>query len=793
MSEARDLEELLEFHKIRGLLKSFAVSSLGQALFDEAQMFLRKEEVESALAEVSEFKAILETDATFPLDALWDVRPALESARVAGALLPVEALAHIAQNLGTARRVRGYLRKRSRTYPHLAQRAAAIQAFGELEKQISTKIAFDTLEVKDSASAKLASLRKQIARAEQQARKAVEKLVKVYADKGLLQDAVVTFREGRLLLPVRAEHRGKVKGWVYDQSASGSTCFIEPQEAVEWNNKINDLRLEEAREVETILRELTDAVRPVVDELLETLNVLAHLDFVRAKARFAGRFRCTAPEINSKMSIRLLQGRHPLLLNKKSEDEVVPLDLRLGEEFNTLVITGPNAGGKTVALKTVGLFALMIRYGLPLPCHPDSSFPVFRRIFADIGDFQSIEQDLSTFSSHIKKMQHILARADDETLVLVDEIGVGTDPDEGAALAVAFLEELTRRGTRTVVTTHHGALKSFAYNTPGVENGSMEFEASTLAPTYRFRLGLPGSSYAIEISKRLGIEERVLQRARELLGSEKTRLENLILDLETRVQESQKLAEKLEMEKTRLEGLTKLYKERYETIKRRESELKKKALAESETILKQANAAIERAVRMIKEGQAGREVVAEARKLVAEQKARIAAEKKKLRQAEKEPAVQPVGEIAVGARVLWQPHNSVGTIVAVAEGEKKVLLQVGSLKVWVPVTELAAAGEREPAGKRSASVKVSAAPKDDVLPEVDLRGETLEDALARVDKFLDDALLAGWNQVRIIHGKGTGVLRKGIAEFLDKHPRVKSHKMAAWNEGDLGVTVVEFS
>jgi DNA mismatch repair protein MutS2 len=368
---------------------------------------------------------------------------------------------------------------------------------------------------------------------------------------------------------------------------------------------------------------------------------------------------------------------------------------------------------------------------------------------------------------------------------------VGTDPDEGSAMAVAVLEELTRRGAKTIVTTHHGALKEFAFNTPGVENGSMEFEMETLRPTYRFRMGAPGSSYALEIAQRLGLPDQLLVRSRELIGSEKGNLERLILDLERKVQESEKLAQQLDLEKTRLEGLTNLYQERYGAIKKEERALKEKALRESEQILRQANAAVEKAIKEIRERQAEHEAITQAKQLIETEKANVAAAIQNLGGEHTTIESKAPSHLQTGDEVFWHTHRATGRVVEDYDGLGKVLIQVNNLKFRVPIDELSERNVTPRPAKPATPVAVQTAAKSDVLPEINLLGCTLDEAISKTDKFLDDALLAGWNQVRIIHGKGTGVLRKGLAEFLEKHPRVKSKKMGAWNEGDLGVTVVE--
>lgn len=784
-----ELFSLLEFDKVVAHLKQLTISEMASERFDDLPYMSEKAAIERTLTETTELQAVLEHDSPFPLQQLWDVRADLETAAIEGHFLKPHALIFIAQNLQTSWQVRIFLQKRAELYPSLWKHAEQIANLKHLEAEILAKIDPQTRELRDSASPKLSQIRKDIARKEEQVRRVLEAQFKTYAQRGFLQDDVVTFREGRLVLPVKLENRDRVKGLVHGHSASGSTLFIEPFEAVEINNDIHRLRGEEALEIERILRALTAALRNELPALRQNLSALIHLDFVQAKARFAKLLDCSRPALNESNAIDIVQGRHPLLALRKGGAGVVPLNLKMGGDIKTLVITGPNAGGKTVTLKTVGLFALMTQCGIPIPAHPDSRMPVFETMFADIGDFQSIEQDLSTFSSHVQRIQTIFTQATERSLVLIDEIGVGTDPDEGSALAVAVLEELTRRGCLTIVTTHHGALKEFAFNTAGVENGSMEFDQETLQPVYRFRMGLPGSSYALEICQRLGVAGDVLDRARQLIGAEKGNLERLIMDLEQKAQESEKLISELNIEKTRLDGLIKLYKDRYDAIIQQEKQLKEKALVEAQAIIRRANAAVEKAIKEIREGQAQHEAIRRAKQLLSDESKKVEGGLQTI-SPKKPEAVQPL-TLSSGEEVLWKKQNATGVILSERDENGKVLIQVKQLKFWVPAEELAPASKVRREKKPAGSVSIHAETKSAVLPEINLLGNTLEEAVAKVDKFLDDALLAGWSQVRIIHGKGTGALRKGIAEFLEKHPRVKSKKIGAWNEGDLGVTVVE--
>ncbi|MFQ5637320.1 MAG: endonuclease MutS2 [bacterium] len=794
MSDPAELYDLLEFNKILQLLSRFVMSDFAKTHIEEIHFVRDKKTIEILLTEVTELRDLIEHDEPFPLDSYDDIRHDLNAAAVPGHFLQPAALVRVIRVLSVAAKVRAYLSKRRKSSPLLWVHAEKITELKHIQREVQRNIDLKTLEVKDSASDRLSQLRKAISHAEQNVRAVVEKALKTYSAKGYLQESLMTFRDGRFVLPLKLDYKGQVKGLVIDESASGATLFIEPFESVEINNKIRRLKIEERREIERILQELTARLRPEIENIRHNLMALSQLDFIQAKALFARELNCSQPALNDHNLIHIREGRHPLLVMRDHGGEkVVPLNLKIGDGFHTLVITGPNAGGKTVALKTIGLFCLMVQTGIPVPVSPDSQMAVFETVFADIGDFQSIEQDLSTFTSHMQKMKTILQSAGSKSLVLVDEIGVGTDPEEGSAIAVAFLEELNRRHVISIVTTHHGALKEFAYNTGGVENGCMDFDVETLQPTYRFRVGIPGSSYAIEIAKRSGISEPVLARCRELVGAEKGKLENLIGELERHVSESEKLTEKMNVEKTRQQGLAKLYKERYEKLKRYEKSLKAKAAAEADEILQLANARIERAVKEIKEGHASQEAIKRAKKTVADEKAKIAVARAEINADEPEPDLAPLQKVDLGEHVYWRRQNSHGKVISGVDGAGKVLIEVDNFKFRVPLGELqlSTMPEEPQRQKRRTSVKIETSPKSDVLPEISLRGQSLEEAIANTDKFLDDALLAGWQTVRIIHGKGAGILRKGIADFLKSHPRVKSKKMGAWNEGDIGVTVVE--
>lgn len=786
-----DLRRLLDYTPVLDLIKGAALSPFASEALGDLRFMQHKGEIEIELTRVCELRDILINAAPFPLQ-VQNIEGDLEIAGVDGNLLSCEALVRIADTLATCRKLRDYLAKRKDANPELWGIALKIATYKDLEHELAAKVDFQAVQLKDTASPTLNQIRKEIARAEQAARKTLDNLFRKYAEKGYMQDSAMTITDGRLVFPVKSEHKNRIKGVVHNQSATGATFFIEPLESLQINNEIQHLKTRENREVERILRQLTALIHAELPGVRKNFNILVQFDVIHAKATFARDFNCVQPSFNDNNTIYILEGRHPLLrLHKKTADQVVPLNIKIDGDIKTLIISGPNAGGKSVAMKTVGLFALMLQSGIPIPAEPDSSMPVFDEIFADIGDFQSIEDDLSTFTSHIKGLCRILQDANSHSLVLLDEIGVGTDPNEGSALSIALLEELTRRGCKTLATTHHGNLKVFAFESDGVENGSMELDPETLQPSYRFKAGVPGSSYALEISRRMGLPENILSRSQEILGEKKYRVDRMLMELDKKSQKSQKLVDKLELDKIRLEGLSRLYRDKLEAVNREERMRRQEALEKAQAVLEASNALIEKTVREIREKQADKVAISSAKHAIKQQKDRILEELDELDETGFEDKPSTSFTLANGMDVLWKTQNKVGTIIKIQEGEEKVLLQVGSMNFWVPRRELAPAPQTKARQPARASVRIDTAPKSDVLPEIDVRGHLLDEAVEKVDKFLDDAVLAGWGEVRIIHGKGTGALRRGLADFLETHARVKNKKIGAWNEGDLGVTIVE--
>jgi DNA mismatch repair protein MutS2 len=782
---------LLELDKILEQIAGVALCPISAEQIRALRPLAEASQIQRRLDEATEMRAVLDFDEHFPLNAFPDLRPALQHLGIANRSLEIHQLIELAQFLANVRRVSHYLIARREKYPLLAEIAQPLTALQEVETAIENAISFTDGSIKDSASPVLARVRKEIRRAMAEARERLQSIVKKLAARDMLQEEVITFRDGRLVLMLKDEYRARVPGLVHDESASGRTLFVEPMESVEMNNRIRQLQSAEREELERILLELSNRLRLHLPKVQENLARLVQLDAIHAQAHFSRQLDGAAAQLQKDGRLKLAGARHPLLLlsSKKARAQVIPLDLELGGETVTLILTGPNAGGKTVTLKTVGLLALMTLCGLHIPAQPESEMPIFRRIFVDIGDRQSIEEDLSTFTSRLARVVEILRHAREGDLVLVDEIGSGTDPEAGAALAIAVLQELTRRRGMTLVTTHHGALKTFAHETPGVANGSMAFDRETLRPTYQFRPGVPGASYAFEIAARLGLQQEVIETASRFVGKEKGNIESLLAELEAKLEEQRQSAEKLKLEETRYTALAKLYEDRLNALKSQERELKQKAVAESEAIVQRANAAIEKAVREIREQAASREAIQSAKKELQAVQQEIAQEKRQL-PAEAPAAEAPLQEARPGMRVKWLKQNAAATVLEPPDSSRRVLVEVGTLRARVPLAELrlhqaASQARLEPLPK----IRGSDAPA--TLPEIDLRGMRVDEALAAVDKFLDGALLAGWNEVRLIHGKGTGALRQSISNFLKKHPQTQRFHEAAMGEGDYGVTVVE--
>jgi DNA mismatch repair protein MutS2 len=774
---------VLELDSVLERIRQFAASEPGARRLYELPFHTEPRVLSGELQRVTEMRDLFRYDDPFPLLPFPDLAPQIKRVRVQGALLTGPELILVRDLIMTARKVRRFVLSRREKYALLSSLAESLVSLEPLESEIGSCLE-PTGEVKDSASHVLARIRREMSHQRDVIRRRLEHLLRSMVKAGYAQEESLTLRDGRLVIPMKDAHQGRLKGVVVDQSASGATVFMEPIEALELGNGLRRLELQERQEIERILGELTGLVAADSQGIATDLEVLTDLDGLAARAKYSISVGGNPARLSEDRSLDVREARHPLLLLKHRSEEVVPLSLSLGGDVTTLVITGPNAGGKTVALKTVGLLALMNQHGLHVPAGEETRLPVFASVFADIGDRQSIEEDLSTFSSHIRNLGAILENAEADSLVLLDEIGSATDPAEGGALAMGILKTLTERRTKTVATTHIGLLKVFAHDEPGVENGSMAFDQGTLKPSYRFQPGIPGSSYAFEIAERYGFQEAILRRARSYMEEDRGRLDRLVFDLEDKLKKTETLHREAEIRESRYNGLVALYESKLERMQAEAEERKKGILGEAEELLREASAMKERVLKELRESRGDPDV---ARVLHKE----IEAKRKQAADQRSEPVRGSAkGTVAEGGWVTWRGHHGAGRVVSAPDRNGRVLVEWNDVRVRI------AAGELDPIAEPRRDAAPAGLIRLDVerpsSDEIDLRGRTVDEAIALLDRHLPDAVSAGFAGARIIHGKGTGVLRREIGKYLETHPLVRSQRLGGWTEGDTGVTIVEF-
>ena len=769
---------VLEYPKILEMLARLAMTEPGRARARALRPSADAQQVEAMQRQTEEALTAYAYHGGSPMAYFTDVSQYLQLAKV-GATLSMKALLAIAENLRAARTVRAALVSDREDMRLLSEMASTLATNRPLEEEIFNAILSED-EMADRASADLYDIRRHIRTLNDKVRERLNAIIRSSTMQKYLQDTIVTMRNGRYVLPVRADSRQFVPGLVHDQSGSGSTLFIEPAAVVEIGNDLKQWSAKERQEIERILGEFSDRVAPEVDLYRHNIEVLAEIDMIFARAALAREMRASPPKINREGRINLMRARHPLI----DPEKVVPITLWMGEGFTTLVVTGPNTGGKTVTLKTVGLFALMAQSGMQLPAAYASEIAIFDEVFADIGDEQSIEQSLSTFSSHMTNIVAILANVTPRSLVLFDELGAGTDPTEGAALAMAILERLLKSGVRTLATTHYSELKAFALSTPGVENASVEFDVQTLRPTYRLSIGVPGKSNAFEISRKLGLSEEVIAQASEHLTRDQIRFEDVIAGAEYHRQiaeKERKLAEQAHLETQKLrEEAERLQRE---IAARRDSELKK-AREQARRVLTDAQRESERLIGELKKKGAGvREH--ELHQLRAQLQGALDQTSETIAPAPSDAAAP--SDLKVGDAVLLVNLNARGQVLTAPDAKGELSVQAGALTVKVNLRDVRRAAPEKP--KKAAGAHVTLAAHA-VETECDVRGMNLEDALFAVDRFLDGAVLNHLGQVSIIHGKGTGVLRGGVQKHLRQHPAVKEFRLGRYGEGEDGVTMV---
>lgn len=782
----------LEYGKIIERLQQFAGSEPGKRLCAELKPQTELSVIRSLQTETSDALARILKKGGLSFHGLPEIGGTVKLLEVGSSLLAAELL-KISSVLTATLRVKQYgTGGQEETEDSLSERFSLLEPLVALNNEIQRCILSEE-EIADDASAGLKQVRRQMHLVNDRIREQLSSIVNAQDNKLMLQDALVTMRNGRYCLPVKQEYHGKFSGMIHDRSSKGSTVFIEPMAVVKLNNELAELAEKEKAEIEKILAELSAYAAEHVENLAYNMQTLTELDFIFARAALSKGMKAVEPKFNENGYINIKKGRHPLI----DAHKVVPIDIYLGGEFSLLVITGPNTGGKTVSLKMVGLLTLMGQAGLHIPAFDGSELAVFHDVFADIGDEQSIEQSLSTFSSHMTNTVSILEKADEHSLVLFDELGAGTDPTEGAALAMAILTHLHRKGIRTMATTHYSELKIFALSTEGVSNACCEFSVETLRPTYRLLIGIPGKSNAFAISKKLGLSERIIEEARGFIGVKDQSFEDVIADLERKRLATERDAEEAAKRLAEAEKLRQKLTEKNERLDAAKERVLREANEQAKDILQEAKDYADATIKKFNKWEqsgAGRDMELERaglREKLGEKENLLAVKRKKNHKQKKQLAAE---EIKVGDTVHVLSLNLTGTVATLPNAKGELYVQMGALRTQVSLKDIEPAEpEQEPEKKtRTETGKIKMSKSMSISPECNLIGMRVDEALPVLEKYLDDAYLAHLPQVTIIHGRGTGALRDAVHQYLKRVRYVKSYRVGAFGEGDHGVTIVEF-
>lgn len=781
----------LEYNKIISRLVSFACSDGAKQILHKLEPMTDIDKINTALDYTNDALTRVYQKGSVDFSRIKDIRGSIARLKVGSSLNALELL-NISMLLECAARIKGYYEQRADSIQPLIDMLDPVTLLNNAIK----KCIISEDEISDDASANLRSIRRQKNIAADRIHTELNKILNSPSTRTYLQDYVITTRQGRFCLPVKAEYKSLMPGMVHDQSSTGSTVFIEPAAVVKLNNDIRELELKEQAEIEVILADLSAKAAEYTDSLLSDYEILTNLDCIFAKALLSRHFNCSRPVMNNKGIVNIKKGRHPLI----EPHTVVPIDIYLGTDFNLLIITGPNTGGKTVSLKTVGLLTLMAQAGLNIPALEHSDIAVFDNIFADIGDEQSIEQSLSTFSSHMTNTVDILKKADSNSLILFDEIGAGTDPTEGAALAIAILDSLHRRNITTMATTHYSEIKMYALTTDGVENACCEFDVQSLRPTYRLLIGVPGKSNAFAISKKLGLSDNIINDASRRLDSEDIKFEDLVTDLEQSRVTIEREREELNEYKAQIAQLKSELTKKTERLDERTDNIIRKANEEAARILKDAKEYADKTINaMNKHGMTVKEL--EKHRSAIREKMNKRQEKLKIEPANNisEHKAHDISEFKVGMHVKVLTMNVIGTVSQIHKNKNQVTVLVGSLSTKMDIKNLAILkGYKDPAETSSkpkgagGSGKIKMSKSSSVSSEINLLGYTVDEAIAVLDKYLDDAYIARIPQVRIVHGKGTGALRSGITSYLHGVHYIKEFRLGQIGEGAEGVTIVTF-
>ncbi len=773
----------LGFSAIKELIKAHCLSEMGRQMVDKIQVMNVYDQVHKFLSQASEFKNILQNDEALPIHHFFDIKSLANKAKIEGAFLSEEEFYQVHTSLTTVFAVIAYFNEREGQYPNLE----ALFEHLPIEKSILKKI--DAVidqkgKIRPNASRELQDITSAIAKAEQEARKKIDQVFKNAASNGWTADGSLTIRDGRLCIPLLAENKRKLKGFIHDESSSGQTVYIEPEEVFTLNNNIRDLEFERRREIVRILTALTDELRPYVPLLLSYHGLLTKIDFVRAKALFAIDIEAEMPVLVNEPRLRLLNARHPLLfLSFKAEKKpVVPLNITIDEGARIIVASGPNAGGKSVCMKTVGLLQMMVQAGLLIPAADTSTVGIFKQIFVDIGDDQSIESDLSTYSAHLSKMKSFVEMANNKTLVLIDEFGTGTDPQFGGPIAEAVLETLNQKQVKGVITTHYSNLKLFAGNTPGIENASMLFDNIEMRPLYMLEVGKPGSSYAFEIAQKIGLPPAVLNLAKNKVGVNQKKVDTLLVDLERDKKEIFDTKLKLEKQQKRVDELLGENEKLKSYLEENKKALIRDAKQEAKNIILNANKLVENTIADIKSSNADKEKTRQLRENL-----NVELQKNTVKPEQAKPAVIP-DELKPGDWVKLVDSETTGQVMEIARDN--VIIAIGDLRTVAKKNKVQKVTRKEVPKEVRKSFSSHTNDYANFSPEIDVRGKRGDEAVYEIEKMLDRALMMGLNNLKILHGKGDGILRKLIREYLKKYDAVDRIEDEHADRGGDGITYV---
>lgn len=777
-----DIFKKLDIDKIIERVANYAITEAGKLKLKSEFPLTEKIEANNLLNYSFELKSYLEEIGDFNLIYFPELSEVINKSRIEGYTLKNIEILNIKKLLYNSRIIKENITKYKNLFPNIQQLIQNLNENKFLENKINN-VLDDYGEIKDSASPELKKIRERIKNLQFQIQKVSEKILKNLSEKGFVQEELVTLRDGRMVIPVKTEFKRMVSGFIHAESASGQTTYIEPTETLELNNELLSLSFEEKREIERILNLLTKEIASFYSELLINQNIISIFDSAYAKAKYAIEIRGNKINFSNDSSFELIDTRHPFLVQTLGYSKTVPFNLKLDKSIKGIIISGPNAGGKTVFMKTLGVFSVLSRMGYLLPAHPDSKIPFFTKVFIDIGDEQSIDNDISTFGSHIQNLKTIYEQCNESSLVLLDEIGTGTDPTQGTALAISIIENLLKKNSFIIATTHNTALKVFAANNPKLINASMEFDLLSLEPTYRFLQGTPGSSYAFEIAKRLNLQNEIIEDAKRNLDQNQIQVESYISQLQDRVQHYSKLISELRKEREEITKLKNELNRKLSTIKNETKEIKRKALDEANQIIRTANALIEKAIKEIKESKADKQVIKSV-------KGKIASEKGKLNQLSQvvlstnsfEDTLKP------GDFVKLKGQETIGEIITIDYKKNQATLQIERYKVNVAIDKLEKIDSKQQKKLEKKTSKILT----QVIPmRLDIRGMRANDAEKEILQYLDNATMYGLFNVEILHGKGDGVLKNLTQKILQSHPFVESFQFAPVDQGGDGITIVK--